>query len=529
MAAGREREEERGYRDRLNRLIEIGISLSAELDLDVLLEKIVHHARELTNADGGTLYLLQDGALHFKIIQNASLGVFQGGTGSHINLPPVPLEKSNVSAYAAITGETIVVDDVYTSEMFDFTGPRAYDEKMGYRSKSMVVVPMKNHKGECIGVLQLLNALSPDRREVIPFHSSLIDLVRALASQAAIAISNTMLIRETKALFESLIKVLAVAVDAKSHYTGNHVHRVAALNVHLAEAVNRAETGPFAAVRFSEEEMEAIRLAGWLHDIGKVVTPVWIMDKAVKLEAITDRMEIIRLRFALIKALREIEKRTDPTRGSLPEADGESAELDEILAFLERCNRPGEFLEDAAVERLAEIAGRVYKAAGKEYPLLTEEERRCLSVRRGSLTAEEMETMRAHVKWTRKLLSEVPFTGALARVPLYAGQHHEKLDGSGYPLGLKAEEIPLPSRILAICDLYEALSATDRPYKKALPREKIVAILRDAAARGEIDADLLELMLREGVIERFEEEYARNGKAGDPGPREDVPSPLEKS
>ena len=246
--------------------MEIGIAISAELNLDVLLETIVHHARELTRADASTLYMLQNDMLHFKIVQNSSMGVFEGGTGKYINLPPVPLEKSNVSAYAAITRKTVNIADVYESEEFDFTGPRKYDAKTGYRTKSMLVVPMEDHEGGLIGVLQLINALHPETGKVIAFPDGIVDIVRALASQAAVAILNANLVQETKDLFESLIRVLAVAVDAKSPYTGNHVQRVAEFTMWLARAVNDAEEGPLADVRFTDDQLlqhpSQSRLAG---------------------------------------------------------------------------------------------------------------------------------------------------------------------------------------------------------------------------------------------------------------------------
>jgi HD-GYP domain-containing protein (c-di-GMP phosphodiesterase class II) len=510
----------------ISRLIEIGIALSAELNLNALLEKIVYYARELTHADGGTLYLFQDNKLHFKILQNETLGIFKGGkTGEDINLPPVPLQESNVSAYAALTRSIVNIDDVYESKEFDFTGPREYDAKTGYRSRSMLVVPMEDHEGELIGVLQLMNAIDPQSRVVTRFSNAVVDITRAFASQAAVAISNAHLIQETKALFESLVQVLAVAVDAKSPYTGNHIQRVAELTVWLARAINDAKSGPFADVHFSEEEMEEIRLSGWLHDVGKVTTPVWVMDKATKLESLFDRIELIKTRFDLIKAtlkaealqrkIHLLQKQRSPN--DFPQIEHELElrlrELDDEKEFLAQCNQPGEFMDEDRLNRLECIAKKRFTHDGIERPYLTEDELDSLSVRKGSLTRKEIDTMRDHVRWTKRMLEEVPFRRHLKNVPLFAGQHHEKMNGSGYPSGLKAKDLPLQSRLLAISDFYEALSAKDRPYKKKkMSTNQILTILRSAADRGEIDKDILELMIKEKVYEKFEESYDASQK-----------------
>ena len=476
-----------GFRTQVQRLTEIGIALSAELNLDVLLEKIVHHVRELTHADGGTLYLLSDNKLHWKIVQTGTLNIYQGGTtGTPINLDPFPLEKSHVSAYAALMGETVNIDDVYYSDEFDFTGPKRFDALKGYRTRSMLVVPMKDHEDSVLGVLSLVNATDPKTGEVTAFPDEVRDLTGALASQAAVAITNARLIDETKALFESLIRVLAVAVDAKSRYTGNHVQRVAEFNLALAKAINTSRKGPFADTHFSDEELEEIRIAGWLHDVGKVTTPVWVMDKATKLDAVFNRIDLIRTRFGIIQ--RNLEIQSLEKKLAIMQVQGDSEQLSQIdealkkqleeldgeFEFLIQCNQPGEFMEDEKLERLNQIARKTYLDKGQEKPYLTEDEVHNLSIRRGSLTQEEMQIMRDHVVWTIKMLAEVPFTKHLTNVPLYAGQHHEKLDGKGYPYGLKAGDLPLQSRILALADFYEALSAKDRPYKPPMPMEVVI-------------------------------------------------------
>ena len=508
------------FRDQAKRLIEIAISLSAELRLDVLLERILVHARDLTLADAGTLYLLKDGQLHFEILQNATLGIALGGaTGKPILLDPVHLVRSNVCAYAAILGQTVSIEDVYSSRKFDFSGPRIYDRKTGYRSTSMLVVPMKNHEGNVIGVLQLLNAIDPGSRAVIPFRPDLTALVEALASLAAVAIENATLIRETKDLFHSLVKVLAAAIDAKSHHTGNHVQRVALLNTFLAQTVNRATEGPLREVTFSEKQMEEIYIAGWLHDIGKITTPVNVMNKSTKLETIVDRIVLIETRFRLIAerlvndALRRKLARAAGSPGG-EEAGPEDEELarslgriDAAIGLVRACNQPGEFMNQAAVDGLNEVARATFELDGRFEPYLTGDELENLCIRRGTLTEAERLVMQEHINWTIKLLTHIPCKGYLANVPLYAGQHHEKLNGKGYPAGATAADIPIQSRILAIADFYEALSAKDRPYKKPMTFEQITAILKESAARNEIDPDLLDLIIREGAFEAFEREF----------------------
>ncbi|HQH11392.1 MAG TPA: GAF domain-containing protein, partial [Candidatus Sumerlaeota bacterium] len=332
------------FKNQIERLAEIGIALSAELHLEALLEKIVRYARELSQADAGTLYLLLDGKLHFKILQNDTLQIFQGGAGAQPRTSePVLLEKNNVSAFAAIEGKTIVIGDVYECAEFDFSGPRRYDAITGYRTRSMLVVPMKNHEGAVIGVLQLINALEPETKNIIPFDADAVRLTEALASQAAIAVSNASLIKETKDLFNGLVKVLAMTIDARSHATRKHIQRVATLNILLARAINEKKDGPFAGVNFSEKEMEAISIAGWLHDVGKITTPNWLVEKKSKLERPFDLIELIRERFAFIREQLSAAgccKQENPQTNA--QTDAAIKNLEDDLQFLCECNKPCE-------------------------------------------------------------------------------------------------------------------------------------------------------------------------------------------
>ncbi len=511
-----------GSEAKISRLIEVGIALSAETDLNILLEKIVSYARELTGADAGTLYTVSGEFLNFTIIQNDTLGIRLGGsTGAPISLDPVPINESSVSGFVASKGLAVNIADVYQSDMFDFTGPKRYDKKTGYRSRSMLVVPMRDHDHTVIGVLQLLNALDPVTGEVGEFEPELGELAGAFASQAAVALTNARLINEVRELFDSLIRVLAVAVDAKSPYTGNHVQRVAILNYMIAKAISDSNRGTFAKVKFTDKELDEVRVAGWLHDVGKVTTPVWVMDKATKLATLLDRIELIRVRFELIKTL--MENRALKARlGQLGEDEAQLSRTDlmqqakkdierlaEDFSFIERVNTPREFMNDQMLNRLNSIATGTFELDGEERRYLTENEQLNLSIRKGSLNEEEINLMRDHVRATADILKEIPFesTRNMKNVAVYAREHHEKLNGKGYPRGLNAANLSIQSRILAIADFYEALSAKDRPYKKPMPPEVVLRILQSAAEDGEIDTEVLAFILENGIHEKFEQEY----------------------
>jgi len=341
----------------VQRLADIGISLSAEHNIDALLEKIVTEALSFTNADGGTLYLVKNGKLEFCISKNISLGISIGGlTGSPGSFDPVPMDPAFVSAYAAIEMKTVNIPDVYKSTEFDFTGPKTYDAKTGYRSMSMLVTPMTNHEDEVIGVLQLLNALDHGTGEIIPFESRYVVLAESLASQAAVAITNASLIKEMERLFESFLQVMVTALDARSKYTHGHVRRVAGLAMETARVINEVRNGPFAGLSFTADELNELRIAGWMHDIGKIITPQHVMDKSVKLETIFDRSELVKTRYELILSqLRSeyLEEKVRLLAENAPkekvdaldaEAQGKADAVKEERDFVLMCNNPGEFM-----------------------------------------------------------------------------------------------------------------------------------------------------------------------------------------
>ena len=511
----------------IKKLSDIGRALSGVHDLNTLLEMIVDQARSFTKADAGTLYILEENTLRFQIVQNDSLKIRMGGkTGDTIPFPPVELKESNVSAYVAIKGEPVNIPDVYDTDLFDFTGPKKFDQSTGYRSKSMLVIPLKNHEDDVIGVLQLLNATNAINKEVIPFSKDYVNLSESLASQAAVAITNAKLISNMAELFEAFVKVMATAIDEKSPVTGGHIRRVANLTLTMAEFINEHEDGIFKEKKFSPDQMYELRIAAYMHDIGKVTTPVEIVEKAKKLQTIFDRIHYVRLRMDYIiqKVKLEgqqikinlLESGAVKTEVEKVETDlnNKIEELKEIRSFINKCNEPGEFLEDETLERLKEISQRTYlDNEGEEQPFLTEDELLNLSIRRGSITETERKKMQDHAAVTLRMLNQIPFTKKLKNIPNFAGAHHEFINGNGYPLGLKGDQIPFEGRLMAVTDIAEALTASDRPYKKAMPLETVYRILRSMSEKGELDNDLVELFIDKEIYKLYQAKHENGNKA----------------
>lgn len=494
-------------------LVKIGMALSAEKKLENLLDMIVSEARRFTNADGGTLYIKNDlDQLEFKIIQNDSLGIREGRGGEPVDWAPVPLKDGggsenhhNVSAHCALVGEAVNIEDVYSAD-FDFAGTREFDAKTGYRSKSMLLVPMRGHEDQVIGVLQLLNAKDPDTDEIVGFGTLGIDDITSLASQAAIAITNVRLVKELETLFDSFLRVIAAAIDEKSPYTAGHVANVAELTLRIATEVNRDRVGSFAEVNFSDDELAELKMAAWLHDIGKITTPEYVVDKATKLETIFDRIELIRARIEILKRDAEIERLRAIIAGSGDGHERTSArvkEIDELLAFLEEVNVGGEYLADDKIERINALAKEGYETAGGRVPLLNGDEAENLAIRKGTLNDRERMVINNHVRLTQTMLANLSFPKKLLKVPEIAGMHHEKLDCSGYPNGLCASAIPLPARILAVADVLEALTAADRPYKPGKKLSESVKILDSMVKANHLDGDVCDLLVRSGLVQKY--------------------------
>ncbi|MDC1122454.1 GAF domain-containing protein [Nitrospinaceae bacterium] len=505
----------------IKKMSDIGRALSGVHDLNALLEMIVDQARSFTNADAGTLYILEDETLRFQIVQNDSLKIFMGGkTGETIPFPPVELKESNVSAFVALKGKSVNIPDVYDTNLFDFTGPKKFDQSTGYRSKSMLVVPMKNHDNDVIGVLQLLNATNPVNNEVIAFSQDYENLSESLASQAAVSITNAKLISNMTELFEAFVKVMATAIDEKSPVTGGHIRRVADLTLTMAEVIHNHDEGAFKDRKFSPDQMYELRIAAYMHDIGKVTSPVEIVEKAKKLQTIFDRIHYIRLRMDYIiqkvklegqqKKIELLERKADLAEIKKIELKSEKQiqEMEDIRLFINKCNEPGEFLEDETLDKLKEISLRTYlDNEGQQQPFITEDELLNLSIRRGSITDAERKKMQDHAAVTLKMLKQIPFTKKLKNIPSFAGAHHEFINGKGYPLGLKGDEIPFEGKLMAVTDIAEALTASDRPYKKAMPLETVYRILRSMAGNGELDNDMVELFINEEIYKTYQEKH----------------------
>lgn len=509
----------------IKQLTTIGLALSAEKNINKLLEIILEYARDLSHADAGTLYILDDDEKHlrFEIMQNDTMKTRMGGTsGVEISLPKVPLyvngkpNHSNVSSYTALTGETVNIPDVYEAKGFDFTGPKEYDTATGYRSKSMLVIPMKNHENKIIGVLQLLNSKIPETGKATDFSKEYVDLVASLASQAAVALTNTQLIQDLENLLYAFIKSIATAIDEKSPYTGGHINRVVDLTMTMAEEVNKTDQGPLGGAFFSKDELEELRLAAWMHDIGKITTPEYVVDKASKLETIFDRIKLVETRFHMIAKSIENEYLQQKIELMQNHTGDETniKHLDEELAvqlkslkddfnFVKECNQSVEFMSDDKIDRIKEIATKTFISPEGEPPYLTEEEVENLCIRKGSLTEKERKTIENHASMTKKMLNELPFPVKLARVPEYASSHHEKLDGSGYPLGLSEKELPLQSRIMVIADIFEALTAKDRPYKKPMNLSQAIKILGFLKKDKHIDPDIHDLFLERRLFHEY--------------------------
>jgi HD-GYP domain-containing protein (c-di-GMP phosphodiesterase class II) len=510
----------------IRRLNEIGIALSAEQNLDRLLEMILEEARSFSRADGGTLYTVdhERQCLDFAIVQNESMHIRMGGAGQPITWPSVPLlvegtpNYANVSSYVALTGEIVNIPDVYTAEGFDFSGPRKYDATTGYRSRSMVVIPMRNKEDEIIGVLQLINALDPGTGEVLPFSDNDVALVSSLASQAAVALTNVRLYQDLERLFESFIVTIATAIDEKSPYTAGHIRRVQELTMAIAAAINRESDGVFKEFRFSGDELNELRIASWLHDVGKIITPEYVVDKKTKLETIIDGVDLVAARFDLLRKearIRNLEAKlalyagNDPPPDALAELDARLAEEERRLCeerdFVVRCNQPGEYLGEENRARLREIAAKRGEIDGCETPYLTDDELTDLSVVKGSLNDREREIIMNHALVTMKMLKCLPFPRRLRHVPEYASYHHEKLDGTGYPFRLRGDQLPLQTRIIAIADIFEALTAKDRPYKRPMSIAETLKIMEFMKKDGHIDADILELFVRDEIYRDYAE------------------------
>ena len=500
---------------KIKKLNKIGTALSAENNLDTLLEIIVSEAKLLTNADAGTLYILEEGHLHFKVAQTDSLGIKMGGTSGEITWPPLPLyledatpNKKMVAATCALEDRIINIPDVYEAEGFSFEGTKKFDAGTGYRSKSMLVIPLKNHEFEIIGVLQLLNKQEPNGNQTVAFDEQDEELTLSLASQAAVAITNTTLIQGLETLLEAFLQSIIFAIGKKSPYTAGHIDRMVQLSVMLAEAINKDDL-VYKEKYFTPQEIKQINFAALMHDIGKLATPEQVVDKSTKLETIFDRIEVVKNRIELIKKALEIELLNKKI--ALFQSGAKSDEsleeefrrkldlLDGYTAAIEKSNRGTEFTTDEQIALIQNIAGQNWEIEGKTYFILTQNEAYNLSVQKGTLTTQEREIINEHAKISLDILNKLPFPKKYKEIPQISGNHHEKINGKGYPLGLKGDEISFEARILAVADVFEALTASDRPYKKGNPLSSAMKIMYFMAKDDDLDREIVKFFYDSGL------------------------------
>lgn len=507
---------------RFEQLNEIGASLSSERNIERLLESILIAAKAITHADGGTLYRVSEDrkSLHFEIVRNDSLRLaFGGATGEPIsekfNDLPLYCEDGQanttlVAACAVLQARTINIADAYSADGFDFSGTREFDRVTGYRSQSFLTVPMRNHEHEIVGVLQLINAVDPDAGVVREFSEADQRLAESLASQASIALTNRFLVNQLEALFESFITLINTAIDEKSPYTGGHCQRVPALTMMLAEAVEATRDGPLAGFAMSEKDRYELKIAGLLHDCGKVTTPVHVVDKATKLQTLFDRIHMVDTRFEVVRRDAELAMLREFIAGA-DRVAAEKAfherlrEIDDDCAFLRRINIGTEAMRKEDQERVRRIA-KTYRwvdADGETADFLSSDEIENLTIRAGTLTPAERETINYHIVSTIKMLESLPWPKHLRHVPEYAGGHHERMDGKGYPKGLKREQMSIQARIMGIADIFEALTARDRPYKPGMRLSQALRILGKFRDNGHIDPDLFDVFVKEKVYLRY--------------------------
>jgi len=494
----------------IEHFIDIGIALSTEKNHKALLEKILKSAMELSFADAGTIYsVTENQQLAFDTVLNTSLNIHLGGTSNNaIDFPNINIYtfgEANTSAMVAIaaaSGEIINVEDVDECESYDFSAAKIMDEHIGYRTRSVLTIPMKNHQGELNGVIQLINA-TDDNNEVIAFSNDIVRVIQSLTSFAAIILTNKQLVVEMENLFSVFSKLIASAIDRKSPYTGNHCRKVPQITMMLAKACHQMSDGPLADFSMSSEDFNELSVAAWLHDCGKVATPEYIMDKAKKLETIFDRIELVNARFEI--ASRDI---TSSEKLSDKEKIDNLKELSADREFINQANTGGEFFDDDKITRVYKIAKRYQISIdGKTQSVLTDNEVLNLITKRGTLTAKERQIINDHMKVTVEMLESMPFPKHLKNVPEYACGHHEKMDGTGYPKGLRREQMSIPARIMAIADIFEALTANDRPYKEPKTLSETLKIMGYMKLDDHIDPDLFDVFIEQKVYLTFAENF----------------------
>ena len=506
-------------KERSHKELEMLTALAKEKDLDKILERILVQVMELTHAEGGTIYLKEGNNLRFKAVINKKLNIHNTQTA---NWPPIPLytptgsNLGNVSALCALKNEIINIPDVYHTQGFDFEGMKKFDRANNYHSQSMLVIPMVDHEEELIGVLQLINKTAPDGN-TIAFTDADTQTALAYSAYCAIAITKNRLIEDLEKLLLSFLESIALAMDAKSSVGYGHINRVGKMMEMVAQGINEDRT-KYRHIRYTKDQLTQIKLAAWMHDIGKIATPEPILNKATKLETTYDRIAEIRERFRSVILSLKLDLQTqelaymkgensidiEATRKTI---ETEIAQLKEDLVYIEAKNLPSGFMDDEDIARIRNIAARSYEIEGKSVHLLSEDEAYNLSIRYGTLNEEERAKINEHAVLSNKMLSMLNFPKKFKDVPKIAGMHHEKLNGEGYPNRVRGEDIPFESRLLAIVDIFEALTAYDRPYKRPKTLQESYEILDNMVKAGEIDGEIVDFLKTSGLFETYAEKY----------------------
>ena len=510
----------------LEHLLKLATDLASERCTERLLENILLSAMALTGCDGGTIYsVIEHEYLGFATLINKPLELHLGGTsGKDILYSPIPIfinNKTNEKAIVAISAATrkpICIEDVYACVEYDLTAARQMDEKTGYHTQSVLTIPLENHEDELNGVLQLINPRV--NGQVVPFTKTQVNLICSIGALAAVALTNRQLIDNMEELFQSFTRLIAKAIDEKSPYTGGHCRRVPVLTMMIAEAVHQYPTGPLKDFKMTDADKHELSVAGWLHDCGKIAIPDSVMDKSTKLECIFDRIELIKCKIEIAKRDLEITylKNKISSEDGCIEAFEQSENaykkevdyLESELSFLKQINLGGEFMSDSFKQRVIDLADKYkIKIDGEVQTILSDNEVQNLNITKGTLTNEEREIINKHMDITISMLEAMPFPKHLKRVPEFAGGHHEKMDGSGYPKGLTREQMSVPARMMAIADIFEALTAADRPYKDAKPLSECLMIMSQMTKHHHLDPDLFEIFLKSGVYLNYAKQYLK--------------------
>jgi HD-GYP domain-containing protein (c-di-GMP phosphodiesterase class II) len=508
------------------KLTDIGISLSSEHNTTELLEKILVGAISLTNSDGGTIYMVHDDKtiksaiihstslnIHLKDINDAIISVSLYNENGEPNL-------KNVVSYSYHKDITLNIQDAYNSEAFDFSGTKLFDVKNHYRSTSFLTVPLKNHEFETVGMLQLINALDSKTGKVIPFDSIAQRFCESLASEAATALTKQQLIINLEQMFESMIMLIANALDEKSPYNGGHCRRVPELTMMIAEAAHNTKHGYLKDFSLSDADRYELKIAGLLHDCGKITTPEYVVDKATKLETIFDRIYLLETRFEVLKRDAEIamlkqkvaalEAGQDPQNELLDYLFNERITLiNQHFAFLKECNKGSEFTSPEKLQALQDLQQITWELNGESIPLLSGNELHNLSIPYGTLTEIERKKINNHISVTISMLNAIKWPKHLKNVTKYAGGHHERMDGGGYPNGLTREEMPIQARAMAIADVFEALTASDRPYKPGKKLSESLFILEKMSKTGHIDPDIYAAFISHKIYKKYAEKFLK--------------------